>query len=171
MRRTPRASGRINRLVVSIKISAGIRGVGVPSGSKWAREADGLFRSPVSRVASQRGKAKAMLMDSWVVGVNVYGRSPRRLIVRSMVISDVNIRAHLWPLLLSGAISCFVIRCRSHVWMVDSRLLTHRLSREGNSRAGKSRDSRTRGTPNRQGLENWSKKLRFMVRLMVWAWW
>lgn len=34
MRRTPRAKGRISRLVVSIRISAGIRGVGVPSGSK-----------------------------------------------------------------------------------------------------------------------------------------
>lgn len=34
VRRTPRARGRMNRLVVSIRISAGIRGVGVPSGSR-----------------------------------------------------------------------------------------------------------------------------------------
>lgn len=39
--RTPRAKGRMSRLVVSIMISAGIRGVGVPSGSRWAREVDG----------------------------------------------------------------------------------------------------------------------------------
>lgn len=130
-----------------------------------------MFRRPVSRVASHRGKARAMFMDSWVVGVNVYGRSPRRLIVRSMVISDVSIRAHLWPFLFNGIISCFVIRCRSHSWMVDSRLLIHRLPGDGNNRAGKSRDSRIRGMPSRWGLENWLKKLRFMVRLMVWVWW
>lgn len=64
VRRTPSASGRISRLVVSIRINAGIRGVGVPSGSRWAREADGLFRRPVSRVASHRGKARAMFIDS-----------------------------------------------------------------------------------------------------------
>ena len=34
VRRTPRARGRISRLVVSIRINAGIRGVGVPSGSR-----------------------------------------------------------------------------------------------------------------------------------------
>lgn len=108
-------------------------------------------------------------MDSWVVGVNVYGRRPSRLIVRSMIIRDVNIRAHLWPFLLSGTISCFVIRCRIHVWMVDRRLLIHRLFGDGSSRVGKSRDSRIKGMPSRWGLENWSKKLRFMVRIMAWV--
>lgn len=71
VRRTPRANGRISRLVVSIKISAGINGVGVPSGSRWPREIEGWLRIPVRRVASQSGKARAMFMDSWVVGVNV----------------------------------------------------------------------------------------------------
>lgn len=69
--RTPRASGRISRLVVSIMINAGISGVGVPSGSRWAREIEGWLRSPVSRVASQSGNARAMFIDSWVVGVKV----------------------------------------------------------------------------------------------------
>lgn len=39
--RTPRANGRISRLVVSIRMRAGIRGVGVPSGRRWPRDADG----------------------------------------------------------------------------------------------------------------------------------
>lgn len=39
--RTPRANGRMSRLVVSIRIRAGISGVGVPSGSRWPREAEG----------------------------------------------------------------------------------------------------------------------------------
>lgn len=64
VRRTPRARGRMSRLVVSIRIRAGIRGVGVPSGSRWPREAEGWLRKPVRRVASHRGKARAMFIDS-----------------------------------------------------------------------------------------------------------
>lgn len=100
----------MSRLVVSIIIKAGMSGVGVPSGSRCPREIVGWFRSPVRRVASQSGKARAMFIDSWVVGVNVYGNRPKRLIVRSSVIRDVRISAHLWPFLLRGIISCFVIR-------------------------------------------------------------
>lgn len=40
VRRTPRANGRISRLVVSIMIRAGISGVGVPSGSRCPKEAE-----------------------------------------------------------------------------------------------------------------------------------
>lgn len=71
VRRTPSASGRMSRLVVSIRMRAGISGVGVPSGRRCPSEADGWFRSPVRRVASHRGKARARFMDSWVVGVKV----------------------------------------------------------------------------------------------------
>lgn len=71
VRRTPRASGRMSRLVVSIRMRAGIKGVGVPSGRRWASVAEGWFRSPVRSVASHKGKARARFMDSWVVGVNV----------------------------------------------------------------------------------------------------
>lgn len=69
--RTPRAIGRINRLMVSIKIKMGIRGVGVPSGRKCAREWLNWLRKPVITVASQSGIASPRLIDSWVVGVNV----------------------------------------------------------------------------------------------------
>lgn len=41
VKRTPSARGRMRRLVVSIKIRAGIRGVGVPSGRRWPRVAEG----------------------------------------------------------------------------------------------------------------------------------
>lgn len=37
MSRTPRARGRMKRLIVSIIINTGMRGVGVPSGSRWPR--------------------------------------------------------------------------------------------------------------------------------------
>lgn len=35
--RTPKARGRIIKLIVSITISTGIRGAGVPSGRRWPR--------------------------------------------------------------------------------------------------------------------------------------
>lgn len=69
--RTPSARGRIRRLVVSMRIRAGINGVGVPSGRRCPREIEGWFRSPVRRVASHRGKARARFIDSCVVGVKV----------------------------------------------------------------------------------------------------
>lgn len=64
MSRTPRAKGRMNRLIVSIMISTGIRGVGVPSGSRWPRAMVGWFRIPIITVASHSGTASPMLSDS-----------------------------------------------------------------------------------------------------------
>lgn len=95
VKRTPRASGRMRRLVVSIRIRAGISGVGVPLGRRWPREAEGWFRKPISKVASHNGRARAIFIDSWVVGVKVYGRRPSRLMERSSKMREVNRRAHL----------------------------------------------------------------------------
>ena len=71
MSRTPRARGRIKRLIVSIITRAGIRGVGVPSGRRCPSAAVGFFRSPMITVISQRGTASARFIESWVVGVYV----------------------------------------------------------------------------------------------------
>lgn len=154
VRRTPSARGRMRRLVVSIRIRAGIKGVGVPSGRRWPREMEGWFRRPVRRVASHRGKARARFMDSWVVGVNVYGSRPSRLISSRKIISDVRIRAHLCPFLSRGIISCFVIRLISHSCRVESRPVIHRFPGEGIRRAGNVIAMRIRGIPSRDGLEN-----------------
>jgi len=54
----------MSRLIVSIRIKAGIKSVGVPSGRRCPREIEGWFRKPVSRVASWSGKASAMFIDS-----------------------------------------------------------------------------------------------------------
>lgn len=62
--RTPNASGRISRLMVSIIIMKGIRGVGEPSGSIWASVVDGLLIIPVITVAIHSGMAMAMFIDS-----------------------------------------------------------------------------------------------------------
>lgn len=90
------------------------------------------------------------------------------MIRRRNIIRDVRIRAHLWPFLSSGSISCFVTRLINHSCRVESRLVTHRLSGDGSSRAGNVIAISTSGIPNRDGLENWSKKLRFMVSFRAW---
>lgn len=69
--RTPRARGRINKLIVSIMIRTGIRGPGVPSGRRCPRAAVGWFRIPISTVANHSGTARPRFIDSWVVGVKV----------------------------------------------------------------------------------------------------
>lgn len=69
--RTPRANGRINRLIVSMIIRTGIRSVGVPSGRRCPNAWVGWFRIPIMTVASHRGTASPMLRDNCVVGVKV----------------------------------------------------------------------------------------------------
>uniref|UniRef100_A0A8B9MZ73 Uncharacterized protein n=1 Tax=Accipiter nisus TaxID=211598 RepID=A0A8B9MZ73_9AVES len=81
------------------------------------------------------------------------------------IISDTKIRAHLCPPLFRGSISCFVVRWMNHNWSVERRLVIHRLVGEGSSRVGNSIEIRMSGMPRRQGLVNWSKKLKIMVRL------
>lgn len=90
------------------------------------------------------------------------------MIVRSIIISEVSSIAHLWPALFRGIISCFVIRWVSQSWRVDRRLVIQCLSGVGKRRAGNRRDKGISGIPRRYGLENWSKKLRFMVRFTGW---
>lgn len=154
VRRTPRARGRMSRLVVSIRMRAGINGVGVPSGRRCAREAEGWLRRPVRRVASHNGKARARFIDSWVVGVKVYGSRPSRLMRRRKIIREVRIKAHLCPFSFSGVISCLVIRLISQSCKVERRPVIHRLPGIGSRRAGNVREIRIRGIPRSEGLEN-----------------
>lgn len=62
--RTPNATGRMNKLMVSIRIIKGIKGVGEPSGNMWASVDDVLVVSPVITVAIHMGMARAMFIDS-----------------------------------------------------------------------------------------------------------
>lgn len=121
-------------------------------------------------MASQSGTARAMFIDSWVVGVKVYGSRPNRLMERRKSISEVSKRAHLWPALFRGVISCLVIRLASQSCRVERRLVTQRLLGDGSSKVGNRRDNGMSGIPRRYGLENWSKKLRFMVRFRGLVW-
>lgn len=54
----------MKRLIVSITIRTGIRGVGVPSGRRCPSAAVGWFRRPMITVAIQRGTASPMFRES-----------------------------------------------------------------------------------------------------------
>lgn len=90
--RTAKAIGWIKRLIVSIIISIGIRGIGVPWGRKWAKDALVLYRKPVITVPAHRGIAIPRFIDSCVVGVKVCGRRPIRFVEPMKIISEISIR-------------------------------------------------------------------------------
>lgn len=165
--RTPKARGRINRLIVSIRIRTGMSGEGVPSGRKWAREWVSWLRSPISTVASQRGTARPRLIDSWVVGVNVYGNKPSRFMLSRKTIIEVRRKAHLWAGALRGRRSCFVNPIMNQFKRVKSRLLVHRVDGSGKNSQGVSIARRINGVPNRVEEANWLNKSIVMVRIMM----
>lgn len=66
----------------------------------------GWLRIPIMTVASHKGTANPILRESCVVGVNVYGRRPSMLREIRKIISEANIKAHLWPPMLIGRRSC-----------------------------------------------------------------
>ncbi|MDL1369697.1 hypothetical protein PSU37_21110 [Yersinia pestis] len=48
----------------------GDRGIGVPCGKKWAKDALVLLRNPVITAPAHKGIAIPRFIDNWVVGVN-----------------------------------------------------------------------------------------------------
>lgn len=86
--------------MVSIIISIGIRGSGVPWGKKWAREAFVLCRNPVITVPAHNGMAIPKFIDNCVVGVNECGSRPNRLVEPINIISDISMRDQVCPLIL-----------------------------------------------------------------------
>lgn len=98
VKRTARAMGWMNKLMVSIIISMGIRGIGVPWGRKWANEDFSLWRKPRITAPAHSGIAIPKFIDSCVVGVNVCGRRPRRLVEPMNIIKDASMSDHVRPL-------------------------------------------------------------------------
>lgn len=125
--RTARAIGWMNKLIVSIITSIGIRGNGVPWGRKCARDALVLWRNPRITAPAQRGIAMPRFIDNWVVGVNEWGNSPIKFVDPINIISDVSIRAQVWPFLVWIIIICFVTRRIIHFSIVIRRLLARRF--------------------------------------------
>lgn len=57
----------------------------------------------------------------------------------------------------------------NHVWIMVIRLAKSRFEAVKISRAGKMIAGRINGMPNSWGIENWSNRLRVMVRFMCWS--
>ncbi len=125
--RTASAIGWMNRLIVSIIISIGMRGSGVPWGRKWASEALVLYRKPVTTAPAHSGIAIPRFIDSCVVGVNEWGSRPRRLVEPINRIREISISVHVCPFWLWIAIICLEISWINHCWKVTNRLLIRRL--------------------------------------------
>ncbi len=78
-------------------ISIGISEIGVPCGRKWARELFSLWRNPRSTAPAHSGIAMLRFIDSCVVGVNVCGSRPRRLVEPINMIRETIIRVQVRP--------------------------------------------------------------------------
>ena len=165
--RTPRARGRMKRLIVSMMIRTGISGTGVPSGKRCPRAAVGWFRIPIITVASHSGTASPIFRESCVVGVKVYGRRPNIFRVIRNSIKEVSITAHLWPPRFKGRRSCWVNRLINHPCSVIRRLFSHRAEGVGKRIHGRVSATAMSGMPRYVGLINWSKKLSVMVSFRV----
>lgn len=164
--RTPSAIGRMNKLMVSIRIMNGINGVGEPSGSMWASVDDVLVVNPVITVAIHIGTARAMFIDSWEVGANVYGSKPNRLDSRINISRLTRKRDHFWPAGDSWCIMFSSTVLKNQFVVVEKRfpssVVLGRIKR-----IGISIDSRLVGMNMISGLANCSNIFMFMVRFRL----
>lgn len=164
--RTPSAMGRINRLTVSINTMNGISGVGDPSGSMWAKAAVGFVVIPVITVANHIGMASAIFIDSWDVGVNVYGSRLRRLDNMININSPARNRDHFCPFGESWCTMLFNTVLINHLVIVDIRFPSR--VRFGCIKAtGRSMDTSIVGSISTSGLANCSNMFMFMVVLVL----
>lgn len=159
--RTAKAIGWINKLMVSMITSIGIRGNGVPWGKKCASDAFVLCRKPKITVPAQRGIAIPKFIESCVVGVNECGSKPRRFVEPINMISDINISVHVWPFLLWIVIICFDVKWISHCWIATIRLLISRVV-DGNRMVGNIIINITIGSPIIVGVMNEANKFSFI---------
>lgn len=130
---TTRAMGWINKLIVSMIISMGISGIGVPWGRKWANDASVLWRKPVITAPAHNGIAISKFIDSWMVGVKEWGNS--RFVDPINIISETSIKDQVCPFELCIIIICLNTSWISHCWNEISWLLISQLG-EGNRMLG-----------------------------------
>jgi hypothetical protein len=100
-----------------------VKEVGIPCGRKWARDDFILWLKPRITAPAQSGIAIPRFIDSWVVGVKEYGKSPSRLVDPMKIISEISIKNKVHPLELCIIIICLVISLIPHCWRKASRLL------------------------------------------------
>lgn len=158
----------MNKLIVSINTSIGMSGFGVPCGSKWANDFLVLCRKPRMTVPAHSGMAIPRFIDSCVVGVKVYGSSPRRLVDEINRIRDVSINVHERPFVLCIVISCFSVIWIAHCWREVSRLLIRRLGRDS-SMDGNIMIMMMMGRPISVGVEKGANRFSFIFFLKGYA--
>lgn len=164
--RIARAIGWISRLIVSIMISIGIRGRGVPWGRKWASEFFSFSRNPIITAPAHRGIAIPKFIESCVVGVNEWGRRPKMLDEAINIIKDINSRAQVWPLGLWLFIICLVVFLIIHCCRIIIRLLKSRVCLI-NRRLGNIVIRMATGIPNSVGVIKGVNKFSFIYVLKV----
>lgn len=81
----------------------------MPSGRRWAMDRVVWLRMPIITVASHNGIASAIFIESWVVGVKVYGRIPAVFSAVKNNSKVVRIVAHTCALMVVGDIRVFVV--------------------------------------------------------------
>lgn len=81
-KRTDRVMGRIILLIISMITIKGIRGTGVPVGTRWARNSKVLLIVLYKMKAIHRGRARERVIARWLVAVNVKEINPKVLFER-----------------------------------------------------------------------------------------
>ena len=91
--RTARVPGRMTLLTSSIITIKGIKGYGVPRGTRWASMGIGCLTQDMRTWPSHRGRARARVNLRCLEEVNTYGKSPKKLLniinIRSLILTHV----------------------------------------------------------------------------------
>jgi hypothetical protein len=107
--RTARVPGRIRFLTVSIRTMKGIRGAGVPWGTKCSNMWFMFLIHPNSMNVTHSGSARVSVRTRCLVLVNTYGNSPRKLFIKIMVNREMKIS--VFPLLFFVPVIVFISLC------------------------------------------------------------
>lgn len=81
--RTDKVIGRITLLMSSMITMKGISAVGVPEGTRWAKNSVKLLNRLYIIKANQKGKARAKVIAKCLVAVKVNDKSPAALLNKS----------------------------------------------------------------------------------------
>lgn len=120
-----------------------------------------MCRKPVITAPAHSGMAILRFMDSWVVGVNVCGKRPRRFVDPINMIRETIIRVHVRPFGVWISIICLIISLTSQCWKEWRRLLIRRFE-DGNRIEGNIMMATTIGNPIIVGVMNEANRFSFI---------
>lgn len=91
-KRTDSVIGRIMFLIISIRTMKGIKGAGVPAGTRCAKNSVILFNKLNEIKANQKGRAKASVIAKCLVAVNLKEVKPIVLLSKININNEENIK-------------------------------------------------------------------------------